>query len=213
MLPCSFETLINHNVNAYLAAFLNCCSCTRTPTQFVDMMTPFNGGCVPVEQRAPIKELLSLQVDGGRVAPAAGEMVCELFAAIRAKNKDRVRELLEMEADVNAYEPVPCPHPLQFLGWLLCLPFIVLMIICPCIGWLCIMLNDTDNYKKTPLHVAMTKDDPDMVALLLEFGADRNAPATYLNCCCCKKTPAQFTDMMIGDSAEQEAPIKELLIR
>ena len=50
----------------------------------------------------------ALQVDGGRVAPAAGEMVRELFAAIRAKNKDRVRELLEMEADVNAYEPKPC---------------------------------------------------------------------------------------------------------
>ena len=47
----------------------------------------------------------ALQVDGGRVAPAAGEMVRELFASIRAKNKDRVRELLVMETDVNAYEP------------------------------------------------------------------------------------------------------------
>ena len=49
----------------------------------------------------------ALQVDGSRVAPAEGEMERELFAAIRAKNKERVRELLEMEADVNAYEPVP----------------------------------------------------------------------------------------------------------
>ena len=47
----------------------------------------------------------ALQVDGSRVAPAEGEMERELFAAIRAKNKDRVRELLEMGADVNAYEP------------------------------------------------------------------------------------------------------------
>ena len=31
----------------------------------------------------------------------------ELFAAIRAKNKERPRQLLEMGADVNAYEPVP----------------------------------------------------------------------------------------------------------
>ena len=66
----------------------------------------------------------ALQVDGGRVAPAAGEMVRELFAAIRAKNKERVRELLEMEADVNAYEPGPnliffmwCPQLLfLFIG-------------------------------------------------------------------------------------------------
>ena len=47
----------------------------------------------------------ALQVDGGRVAPAVGELTRELFAAVRAKNKDRVRELLEMGADVNAYEP------------------------------------------------------------------------------------------------------------
>ena len=168
----------------------------------------------------------ALQVDGGRVAQAAGETTRELFAAIRAQRRGRVREILEMEADVNAYEPVPCPHPLQFLGWLLCLPFIVLMIICPCIGWLCIMLNDTDNYKKTPLHVAMTKDDPDMVALLLEFGADRNAPAVFLNCCCLKKTPTQFVDIctlqemgppdgtetiMIDVPIKHRAQIKELL--
>ena len=49
----------------------------------------------------------ALQVDGGRVAPAVGELTRELFAAVRAKNKDRVRELLEMGADVNAYEPAP----------------------------------------------------------------------------------------------------------
>ena len=53
-------------------------------------------------------EEAALEVDGGRVAPAEGEMERELFAAIRAKNKERVRELLEMEADVNAYEPKPC---------------------------------------------------------------------------------------------------------
>ena len=43
----------------------------------------------------------------GRPRPAEGahEMERELFAAIRAKNKERVRELLEMGADVNAYEP------------------------------------------------------------------------------------------------------------
>ena len=49
----------------------------------------------------------ALQVDGGRVAPAVGELTRELFAAVRAKNKDHVRELLDMEADVNAYEPAP----------------------------------------------------------------------------------------------------------
>ena len=56
-------------------------------------------------------------------------------------------------------------------------------------------LKDTNIYKKTPLHVAVTTGDPDMVAFLLEFGADRNAPATFSNCCCCKKTPMQFVDM------------------
>ena len=41
----------------------------------------------------------------GRPRPAEGEMERELFAAIRAKNKERPRQLLEMGADVNAYEP------------------------------------------------------------------------------------------------------------
>ena len=67
----------------------------------------------------------------------------------------------------------------------------------------------------------MTTGDPDMVALLLEFGADRNAPATLRNCCCCKKTPTQFVDMVTGGGeyesprsipVEQRAAIKELLI-
>ena len=56
----------------------------------------------------------ALEVDGGRVAPAEGEMERELFAAIRAQDKGRARELLEMEADVNAYEPGP---NLIFLMW------------------------------------------------------------------------------------------------
>ena len=148
----------------------------------------------------------ALQVDGGRVAPAAGEMVRELFAAIRAKNKDRVRELLEMGADVNAYEP---SDDIIFGLIIIGIPF----------SLLCIPLNDTNAYKKTPLHVAVTTGDPDMVVLLLEFGADRNAPATFVNCCCCKKTPMQFVDMQTGADhlgrtlpAEQRAPIKELLI-
>ena len=47
----------------------------------------------------------ALEVDGGRVEE---EEPMGLFAAIRAKNKEGVRELLEMEADVNAYEPKPC---------------------------------------------------------------------------------------------------------
>ena len=52
----------------------------------------------------------ALEVDGGRVAPKEGEFAPkeQLFAAIRAQDKDRVRQLLEMGADVNAYEPVPC---------------------------------------------------------------------------------------------------------
>ena len=64
----------------------------------------------------------------------------------------------------------------------------------------------------------MTTGDPDMVSLLLEFGADRNAPATCWNCCCCKKTPTQFVDMTFfakgfGDSVERRASIEELLMR
>ena len=142
----------------------------------------------------------ALQVDGGRVAPAAGEMVCELFAAIRAKNKDRVRELQEMEADVNAYEPV---HDLVQC-------FMLLAFIFPLIPIIFFFTNDTDHYKKTPLHVAVTTSDPDMVALLLEFGADRNAPASFWNCCCCKKTPTQFVDIIHKDG-EQYGPMKTLL--
>ena len=148
----------------------------------------------------------ALQVDGGRVAPAAGEMVCELFAAIRAKNKDRVRELLEMEADVNAYEPV---HDLVQC-------FMLLAFIFPLIPIIFFFTNETDHYKKTPLHVAATTGDPDMVALLLEFGADRNAPATFWNCCGCEKTPTQFVPMHTGEwgvdilSVEQRLSIYEL---
>ena len=66
----------------------------------------------------------------------------------------------------------------------------------------------------------MTTGDSDMVALLLEFGADRNAPAAFMNCCdCCEKTPTQFVDsddMHTGGVSlphEQRAPIKELLIQ
>ena len=71
-------------------------------------------------------------------------------------------------------------------------------------------LNDTNNYKKTPLHVAVTTGDPGMVALLLEFGADRNAPAVFMNCCSCSKyTPTQF---VVSIPPEQRAPIKELLM-
>ena len=48
----------------------------------------------------------ALQVDGGRAAPAEGERTRELFTAISIrrprKNKDRVRGLLEMKADVSA---------------------------------------------------------------------------------------------------------------
>ena len=62
----------------------------------------------------------------------------------------------------------------------------------------------------------MTTGDSDMVALLLEFGADRNAPATFWNYCCCKYTPLQFVDSGAGGCGgippEQRAPIKELLM-
>ena len=146
----------------------------------------------------------ALQVDGGRVAPAVGELTRELFAAVRAKNKDRVRELLEMGADVNAYEPADC-------GTVGCT--ILCLIIFPIITWLifpCAILGNTENYKKTPLHVAVTTGDPDMVALLLEFGADRNAPATFWSYCCCEKTPTQFVDIIHKDG-EQYGPMKTLL--
>ena len=52
----------------------------------------------------------ALQVDGGRVlanSSRVGELTRELFVAIRAHHKDRVQELLEMGAEVNAYEPMP----------------------------------------------------------------------------------------------------------
>ena len=90
------------------------------------------------------------------------------------------------------------------------------LIIFPIITWLifpCAILGNTENYKKTPLHVAVTTGDPDMVALLLEFGADRNAPATFWNCCGCEKTPTQFVPMHTGEgriSVEQRLSIYEL---
>ena len=71
-------------------------------------------------------------------------------------------------------------------------------------------MGDVNSYKKTPLHVAVTTGDSDMVALLLEFGADRNAPATFWNCCCCKYTPTQFVWSI---PPEQRAPIEELLMQ
>ena len=149
---------------------------------------------------------------------AAGELTRELFAAIRVKNKDRVRALLELGADVNAYEPV---DPEESPGEKLCNCVLILLFLmaCPCFLFLFRnMLNSKDQYNKTPLHAAVEKGDPDMVALLLEFGADRNAPASFWNCCCCKKTPTQLVDMVDpvdGDDivpVEQRAPIKELLM-
>ena len=158
-----------------------------------------------VESPAIEEETSPLQVDGRRVWPTEDEMARELFDAIRAKNKDRVRELLEMEADVNAYEPV---HDLVQC-------FMLLAFIFPLIPIIFFFTNETDHYKKTPLHVAATTGDPDMVALLLEFGADRNAPATFWNYCCCKYTPLQFLDAegCGGIPPEQRAPIKELLMQ
>ena len=161
--------------------------------------------------KAAIEEETSptaLQVDGGRVAPAEGEMARELFAAIRKQDKGRARQLLEMEADVNAYEPVPCQKKEALLLIALLFPpgllIIALLIILP---ELCVI--EPKKYKKTPLHVAVTTGDPDMVALLLEFGADRNAPAMFMNCSCCKYTPTQF---VVSIPPEQRAPIKELLM-
>ena len=152
----------------------------------------------------------------------------ELFAAIRAKNKERPRQLLEMGADVNAYEPaeicrdekdpcicIPIGGGCVGLGLLIGIginPGLSFCVLPGLILFTCGIkhsLNDTNNYKKTPLHVAVTTGDPDMVALLLEFGADRNAPAALMDCCCCKYTPTQFVDSI---PPEQRAPIKELLM-
>ena len=145
-----------------------------------------------------------------------------------------MRELLVMEADVNAYESADfgdcgpffgdCGPLCTILYWIwgccCCCPIILIAIGSARL----LQLKDMNNYKKTPLHVAVTTGDPDMVALLLEFGADRNAPATFWNyCCCCKKTPTQFVDMFSGGPGRphdnpavqwgERAPIKELLIQ
>ena len=181
-----------------------------TDTEFVKLLTAHKDTPGRVMYVMKPGDSMTDTSSDGRVAPAAGELTRELFAAIRAKNKDRVRELLEMGADVNAYEPADCTTAfilkeiLIFAMLILILAFIIMA-----------KLQEPGQYKSTPLHVAVTTGDPDMVALLLEFGADRNAPATFWNCCCCKKTPTQFVDMVTDERSipvEQREPIKELLI-
>ena len=173
-----------------------------------------NGTTTGSAHRAPVDPAATKEWAAGL---AAGERTRELFVAIRVKNKDRVRALLELEADVNAYEPV---DPEESPGETLCnhVLFLLFLMACPCFLFLFRnMLNSTEQYNKTPLHAAVETGDPDMVALLLEFGADRNAPASFWNCCCCKKTPTQLVDMVDDEGedivpVEQRAPIKELLM-
>ena len=62
--------------------------------------------CTGMSGAALAHELKQTVHQSGRIITVVvAGMERELFAAIRAKNKERVRELLEMEADVNAYEP------------------------------------------------------------------------------------------------------------
>ena len=64
--------------------------------------------CTGMSDAALAHELKQTVHQSGRIITVVvAGMERELFAAIRAKNKDRVRELLEMGADVNAYEPAP----------------------------------------------------------------------------------------------------------
>ena len=78
-----------------------------TDTEFVKLLTAHKDTPGRVMYVMKPGDSMTDTSSDGRVAPAAGELTRELFAAIRAKNKDRVRELLEMGADVNAYEPAP----------------------------------------------------------------------------------------------------------
>ena len=147
----------------------------------------------------------------------------QLFAAIRMAGeptanrqaKDRVRELLQTGADVNASEGPPW----WLMAGTLVMPFI-----------LCCAFGSSKHYSKTALHVAMIQGDPELVKLLLDSGADPSAAAVFWNCCVCcswRATASGFQSALMGNpdtgsaNAElgdavprvQQAGIKQLVMQ
>ena len=147
----------------------------------------------------------------------------QLFAAIRMAGeptanrqaKDRVRELLQTGADVNASEGPPW----WLMAGTLVMPFI-----------LCCAFGSPKHYSKTALHVAMIQGDPELVKLLLDSGADPSAAAVFWNCCVCcswRATASGFQSALMGNpdtgsaTAElgdavprvQQAGIKQLVMQ
>jgi hypothetical protein len=154
------------------------------------------GGEIPLEdqQRFEAEHLAKQNKLAGRAGTAySGKS--QLFAAIRANNKDRVRELLETGANANAWESPPW---WMFAGTV-AMPFILLC-----------AFTAPQHYSKQALHIAMIEGDPDMVKLLLDFNADPKAPAVFWNCCyCCtwRATSASFQEPWMGGGAVNGDPV------
>jgi len=126
---------------------------------------------------------------------AAGTGSAALFAAIRMtgetcanrQGKERVRELLQSGTNANAWEPAP--------WWIMAGTLVM-----PCI--LCCAFGSPKHYSRKALHVAMIQGDTDLVKLLLDSGADPNAPAVFWNCCICcswRATSSSMQSALMGN--------------
>lgn len=179
----------------------------------------------PLGKISPEDQAMRSAENVGRLEKKArsGSVDSQLFAAIRMAGeptanrqaKDRVRELLQTGADVNASEGPPWWR----MAGTLVMPFI-----------LCCAFGSPMHYSKTALHVAMIQGDPELVKLLLDSGADPSAPAVFWNCCVCcswRATASGFQSALMGNpdtgsaNAElgdpvpgpQQAEIKQLVMQ
>ena len=135
-----------------------------------------------------------------------------LFAAIRARDRDRVGELLQSGADANAMELVPWWFILPFFTfpgpflW----PFLV-----------CCTIPGGAMHSRAALHVAMEDGDAAAVQQLLDAGANPRKAALFWNCCncCCFSARSErYQDILFQhrpqpwDDPEQLQAIRQLIM-
>ena len=136
----------------------------------------------------------------------------QLFAAIRARDRDRVGELLQSGADANAMELVPWWFILPFFTfpgpflW----PFLV-----------CCTIPGGAMHSRAALHVAMEDGDAAAVQQLLDAGANPRKAALFWNCCncfCFSARSKRYQDILFQhrpqpwDGPEQLQAIRQLIM-